>query len=196
MIAPTLLLVSSDPILHEDVRWQLGARAATVCVARDALAACLHISGKPDLELVIVHLDGTEDQARIFSVLRTLKSERRGASVVVIAEEYKADEAGRLLQMGVADYLDRVEHMNGLGLYFESMGLPEVAPVKVAVTSGRALESASWGSEPVPSAFQAPHVSVPVAQRPLPSARFSAAAKLKAATQAVEERLRVARFAY
>ncbi len=193
MIAPTLLLVSSDPILHEDVRWQLGARAATVCVARDALAACLQISGKPDLELVIVHLDGSEDEARMFSVLRTLRSERRGASVVVVAEDYKAEEAGRLLRMGVADYLDRVGHMNGLGLYFASMGLPSEEPVSVSA-SGRSFEPESTAAIAVP--WSSGRVSVPVARRPLPSDRFSAAARLKAATRAVEERLRVARFAY
>lgn len=107
MHSPLHLLVTGDAALADQVLDLLEGASEKLRVVEDPRDACIQIAGVSRFATILVHLDGEADEARGFAVLRTLRSERRTASVIMIADRYRVQDAIRLRAMGVADYLDR-----------------------------------------------------------------------------------------
>src|SRR6266699_3131749 len=109
----TALLVTRDPTLSHSVEDAVGSvrhlRLATVPTLADAL--------------VLVHLAGTGDAERVAGLLREMAAARRPVATLVVGEKYDAEQALRLLRLGVADYLERPLDLRRLGYLLDVLSV-------------------------------------------------------------------------
>jgi two-component system response regulator HydG len=106
MIATTLL-ISSDPALDQTVRGVTqpigGLRVAVVA---DADAACARLE-RDDAAVAVVHVTRESDAAGATRLLRQVTAAKKPLPVLVVAEQYVAEQALTLLRQGAVDYLSR-----------------------------------------------------------------------------------------
>src|SRR5262249_15619319 len=115
MHASTALLVTRDAKLSRSVEEVAGSvshlRLTTVPTFADAAGTL----GQPELALVLAHLAEDGDADRVASLLRDMATTRRPVATLVLGERHDAEQALRLLRLGVADYLDRPLDLRRLG---------------------------------------------------------------------------------
>jgi DNA-binding NtrC family response regulator len=131
----TVLLVSHDPKLCRSVEEVAGSvshlRLVTVPAFEDAAGAL----GQPGLALVLAHLAGDGDADRVAGLLRDMETARRPVATLVLGERHDAEQALRLLRLGVADYLERPLDLRRLGYLLDVLTVRvRHAPRKAAPT--------------------------------------------------------------
>jgi DNA-binding response OmpR family regulator len=99
------------------LRWQFQAHqdgGYRVIVARtiDEASSVLKLI-RP--RLIVVHLGHGIRWAEFNQLLWTTTVRARCVPVLVIADSYRVDQATRLYQMGVTDYISRTDHEAGFG---------------------------------------------------------------------------------
>jgi hypothetical protein len=152
--SPRILLICRDRALVEAVR----EAAATLpggrplSVAKTAEAVSARTVG--DVGLILVHLDardGRESElepvARMLWVSSTL---RRPIPVLALTDEHDAERDLALFRMGVADTLNRLDHLDRLDAVIAALssGREDVASLFTPAPGGAFAKA--WVDEPVP----------------------------------------------
>ncbi len=121
MIANSVLLISREARLVEQVRGELGPRAGVrLDVVEDFEEACEEVT-QEDLGLIAVHLDEDTGAGRVAHLLWVSSMRPHPVPVVAVSETYREREALDMLRMGVADYVSRSEHLGKLGPVFSAL---------------------------------------------------------------------------
>src|SRR5215468_8991927 len=102
-----VLLVTRDPNLARSVEEVAGSVSHLGLRTVPTLADAFEALQQPDLALVLVHLAGAADAERVAGLLREMVAARRPVATLALGEDYDAEQALRLLRLGVADYLER-----------------------------------------------------------------------------------------
>src|SRR5262245_25473316 len=145
MHAAVALLATRDSTLSRSVEKAVGSvshlRFATVPTLADALEALR----QPDLALLLVHLASPADADRVAGLLRAVAAARRPVATLALGEHYDAEQALRLLRLGVADYLDRPLDLRRLGYLLDVLTVRvRHAPRKAAPAAVEALGDGSF----------------------------------------------------
>src|SRR5262245_5242103 len=109
------LLITRDSTLSRSVEEAVASVSHLGLRTVPTLADAFEALQQPDLALVLVHLASPGDADRVAGLLREMVAARRPVATLVIGEKYDAEQALRLLRLGVADYLDRPLDLRRLG---------------------------------------------------------------------------------
>lgn len=101
-------LVAMRPALTEAGRWRL--------IVAETMSEAAHLLGctKPDTVVV----DWADDTARVEGLEELLwkdSVQTRQIPVVIVAKQYRVDEATLLYRLGVAEYVSQADHRAALG---------------------------------------------------------------------------------
>ena len=144
----TMVLISQDSTLAGVVQ-EVIARTPGIRIERvqDHDEACDRVASQ-GAALILSHLSPAGPVAGLTRLLSTLEARGRGIPVLVLSDEYHAEQALALLRLGVADYLSRPLDLGRLGYLIDILTLsrrrraarPEsVAPIpqpQIAVIPG------------------------------------------------------------
>jgi DNA-binding NtrC family response regulator len=105
MLDPTVLLVTSDPVLlrgcQEVIDTIFPLQLAVIGQRREVESFLL----RDDISLALFHLSGESDFAAVSSLLQQIAILRRPVPVLVISDCRREDQALALLRLGASDYL-------------------------------------------------------------------------------------------
>src|SRR5260370_14029486 len=107
MANSAVLLISEDPTIIQPIEETIDSisqlRLITICDVDDALAFIQ--ANEP--ALLLVHVTHPRDLETVRELQQFLSSKKQPNSLIVLADEIRAEETLRLLKLGVADCLSR-----------------------------------------------------------------------------------------
>src|SRR6267378_3387214 len=160
MPASTTLLISADPSLIKSVEGVVASvdhlRLEVVSEIDDASDPL----SQEGLVLVLAHLTAGQDTDEVASLLQSITAMRLPVATLVLAEEYRAEEALALLRLGAADFLSRPLDLNRLGYLVDvltvraRMAGPSAAPVAAPAPPPAAADASALLSPHSPAMAQ------------------------------------------
>jgi DNA-binding NtrC family response regulator len=107
MLDATVSLISADAALIEAVEGVINSIGnLRLVVVPGVDEACSHLEGS-EVAIVVNHLTQGCHVADVTDLLRTIASTRRPVPLLILSDEYHADQALALLRQGAVDYLSR-----------------------------------------------------------------------------------------
>jgi two-component system response regulator HydG len=137
-----MVLISHDQSLPEVVEGVVGQiQGMTLAQAAGYDEACQKVTGK-GVALVLIHLDPSGHVAGLTRLMSTIAATGQSVPVLVLSDDYHAEQALMLLRLGVAEYLSRPLDLGRLGYLIDILTLagrrhtPRPAPATAPVLEG------------------------------------------------------------
>src|SRR4051794_37235822 len=111
---PTLLVVSQDATVVRTVRDSTPDQPNWRLETCPTVAAADPFLGDADLALVILHLAGP-DEGPALALLRRLSGARPDCTALVLADDYRGEQAVACLRAGATEYFGPAQDADSLG---------------------------------------------------------------------------------
>ncbi len=123
MAPVTMLLISQDSSLSGTVQEVLSRiQGLKFDFVKNHEEACERVAEK-DVALILSHLNPSSNVAELTRLLGTIEATGQKIPVVVLSDEYHAEQALTLLRLGVAEYLSRPLDLGRLGYLIDVLTL-------------------------------------------------------------------------
>jgi DNA-binding NtrC family response regulator len=114
MLVSKTLLITSDSSIAQTVQSLI---SSINNLRLEVLAGINEVESRlesSEVGIILVHLSHTSDAGMVTGLLRTIASARRPVPLLVLSDEYHAEQALALLRLGAVDYLSRPLDMRRL----------------------------------------------------------------------------------
>jgi DNA-binding response OmpR family regulator len=152
-----VLLLTQDECLVQAARLEIYARSALdLVVARTLEEGLTHLAdGQPCA--VVIHLDAGLSDEQVSQVLWAASLPPRAVPVLALSDRYDESRAQTLFQLGITDYLGRVEHLASLASLLTSI-VPS-SPAATEASAEQDARNAVWAVSRLPEGTIAPSIT-------------------------------------
>jgi two-component system response regulator HydG len=121
--AITMMLISDDTSIVESCQGVVNSFPDLCLIVIDRLCEADSYLARDQVKLVVVHLAQDSETSELVRLLRQLAGLERAVALLVISEQYDAEQAWSLTRLGATDYLSRPLDLDRLAFLINTLGV-------------------------------------------------------------------------